>query len=121
MFDGGEVTSRLRLWGFGVVSGVAQIQMKNCHDIANDSFMESPLPAKLDSIKFLGTQKVLGGRRCHCLGLFFSGVCGRIRFGSNFKVFIPTNEIALSKTSRDKLISINFFQCCRHIEERIFD
>ena len=103
------MTSRLRLWGFGVVSGVAQIQMKNCHNIANDSFMESPLPAKLDSIKFLGTQKVLGGRRRHCLGLFFSGVCGRIRFGSNFKVFIPTNEIALSKTSGDKLISINFF------------
>ena len=28
---------------------------------------------------------------------------------SNFKVFIPTNEIAGSKTSGDKLISINFF------------
>ena len=39
----------------------------------------------------------------------------------NFKVFIPTNEIAASKTSGDKLISINFFQFCRHIEERIFD
>ena len=73
--------------------------------------MESPLPAKLDSIKFLGTQKVLGGRRRHCLGLFFSGVCGRIRFGSNFKVFIPTNEIAGSKTSGDKLISIYLFSC----------
>ena len=85
--------------------------MKSCHNIANDSFMESPLPAKLDSIKFLGTRYVLGGKGRHYPGLFFSGVCGRIKCDSNFKVFIPTDEISGSKTSGDKLISIYLFSC----------